>query len=178
MLGVAIILGFLSVAALLFEFGDPVGDNLRERGISDTNRVSSYLLTIRSILDIPLLGYGYGTFADVFPMYRDRSISVYGTWEQAHDTYLEIFQGLGLVFGSMLCDERLSASIALHQECDNGASRECDRPTRGCGSRSSGRGPCARGLQPADPGGCADVRCDARRGRSPGGELGRSALHD
>jgi O-antigen ligase len=102
MLGVAIILGSLSVAALLVEFGDPVGDNLRERGISDTNRVSAYLLTIRSILDIPLLGYGYGTFADVFPMYRDRSLSVYGTWEQAHDTYLEIFQGLGLMFGSML----------------------------------------------------------------------------
>ena len=35
-------------------------------------------------------------------MYRDRSISVQGAWLQAHDTYLEVFQGLGLVFGSML----------------------------------------------------------------------------
>jgi O-antigen ligase len=57
---------------------------------------------MRSILDDPFLGHGNGTFADVFPMYRDRSVSVYGKWKQAHDTYLEIFQGLGLVFGLML----------------------------------------------------------------------------
>jgi hypothetical protein len=39
----AIILGSLCVAALLlFEFGDPLVDNLRERGISDTNRLSVY----------------------------------------------------------------------------------------------------------------------------------------
>jgi O-antigen ligase len=100
-LGVAIALGFLCFAALLFVFGDPLIDKFRERGISDTSRVSVYLLTMRSIFDTPLLGYGYGTFADIFPMYRDRSVSVYGTWEQAHDTYLEIFQGLGLVVGSM-----------------------------------------------------------------------------
>ena len=35
-------------------------------------------------------------------MYRDRSVGVVGIWSQAHDTYLEIFQGLGLVFGAML----------------------------------------------------------------------------
>ena len=34
-------------------------------------------------------------------MYRDHSVGVWGTWEQAHDMYLEIFQGLGLMFGSM-----------------------------------------------------------------------------
>jgi O-antigen ligase len=101
-LGVAIALGFLCVAALLFVFGDPLMNKFKERGISDPSRISVYLLTIRSIFDIPLFGYGYGTFVDVFPMYRDRSVGVYGMWEQAHDTYLEIFQGLGLLFGSML----------------------------------------------------------------------------
>jgi O-antigen ligase len=101
-LGVAIALGFLCVAALLFVFGDPLMDKFKERGISDPSRVSVYLLTIRSIFDIPIFGYGYGTFVDVFPLYRDRSVGVYGAWEQAHDTYLEIFQGLGLLFGSML----------------------------------------------------------------------------
>jgi O-antigen ligase len=101
-LGMAVVLGFLCVAALLFVFGDPLMEKFRERGISDTSRVSVYLLTMRSIFDVPLLGYGYGTFEDVFPMYRDRSAGVYGTWDRAHDTYLEIFQGLGLLFGSML----------------------------------------------------------------------------
>jgi len=75
---------------------------LREKGLGDINRLSVYLITMRSVLDAPLLGQGYGSFIDIFPMYRDQSISVYGIWSQAHDTYLEVFQGLGLVFGSML----------------------------------------------------------------------------
>jgi hypothetical protein len=116
-LGVLIISGSLAVAALLFVFGDPLVTSLKERGISDPNRVSVDLLTMRSILDIPFLGHGYGTFADVFPMYRDRSISVYGTWREAHDTYLEIFQGLGLVFGSML----LISVFLLVLRCVQGA---------------------------------------------------------
>jgi hypothetical protein len=111
-LGVAIV-GSLCIAALLFVFADPLVDNFKERGISDTSRLSVYLLTVRSIFDIPLLGYGYGTFADVFPMYRDHSVGVWGTWEQAHDTYLEIFQGLGLMFGSML----LLSVILLASRC-------------------------------------------------------------
>jgi O-antigen ligase len=102
LLGVAIVSASLGVAALLFVFGDPLVDKFRERGISDPSRLSVYLLTMRSIFDRPFLGFGYGTFVDVFPMYRDRSVGVWGIWEQAHDTYLEIFQGLGLIFGSML----------------------------------------------------------------------------
>jgi len=90
------------VTATLFAFGDEFVANIAERGIRDTGRTAVYLITFRSILDAPWLGHGYGTFADVFPMYRDRSISIQGIWEQAHNTYLEIFQGLGLVFGSML----------------------------------------------------------------------------
>ena len=37
-----------------------------------------YTITMRSILAAPLLGYGYGTFADVFPMFRDQSVSTFG----------------------------------------------------------------------------------------------------
>lgn len=116
-LGLAIILGSLCVAGLLFMFGDPLVDHFRERGISDTSRLSVYLLTIRSIFDMPLLGFGYGTFEDIFPMYRDHSVGVWGTWEQAHNTYLEIFQGLGLIFGSML----LLSVILLVWRCIKGA---------------------------------------------------------
>ena len=42
-----------------------------------------YAITMGSILNVPLLGYGYGTFADVFPMFRDQSVSTWGMWEQA-----------------------------------------------------------------------------------------------
>ena len=70
-----------------------------------------------SILNVPLLGYGYGTFADVFPMFRDQSVTTWGMWEQAHNTYLEVFQGLGLLFGSML----VASVIMLVLPCVRGS---------------------------------------------------------
>jgi O-antigen ligase len=97
-----IVVALVLAAVMLVSFGDAVVDGLAARGIYDNDRLSVYLLTLRSIFDAPWLGHGYGTFADVFPLYRDRSISVQGIWEQAHNTYLEVFQGLGLVFGTML----------------------------------------------------------------------------
>jgi O-antigen ligase len=114
--------GIIALAALagiaaLFSFGDPFAANLAERGIADTGRMAVYLITVRSILDAPLLGHGYGTFADVFPMYRDRSINEQGAWQQAHNTYLEIFQGLGLVFGAML----VACVLVLVVRCIHGA---------------------------------------------------------
>ena len=93
--------GVLGVVVFL-AFGDMFFGQLTERGLSDDTRMAVYLITLRSIFDAPLLGYGYGTFMDVFPMFRDRSIGVEGVLQQAHNTYLEVFQGLGVVFGSML----------------------------------------------------------------------------
>jgi O-antigen ligase len=92
----------LVAAVCLLAFGDFFIGSIEQRGIGDANRLAVYALTIRSILDAPLTGHGYGTFADVFPFYRDRSLAVQGTWVEAHNTYLEIFQGLGMVFGVLV----------------------------------------------------------------------------
>ena len=89
-------------------FGDVLVGKITEFGFHDNSRMAVYMIAMRSILGAPLLGYGYGTFADVFPMFRDQSVGTLGKWEMAHNTYLEVFQGLGLVFGSMLV-----ASIVL-----------------------------------------------------------------
>jgi hypothetical protein len=35
-------------------------------------------------------------------MFRDQSVGTVGQWTAAHDSYLEAFQGLGLIFGPML----------------------------------------------------------------------------
>jgi O-antigen ligase len=107
----------LCVAVCFIFFGDLFVGNLAARGLHDTNRLAVALIVLMSILDAPFQGHGYGTFADVFPMYRDRSISVQGAWEQAHNTYLEIFQGLGLLFGSLL----IAAVVLLVFRCINGA---------------------------------------------------------
>jgi O-antigen ligase len=103
-----IVLGTLLVAATLLAFGDVIIGKITQKGLYDPGRMQVYPITIGSILHSPLLGYGYGTFADVFPMFRDRSVSTLNTWDMAHNTYLEVFQGLGLLFGAMLV-----ASVAL-----------------------------------------------------------------
>jgi O-antigen ligase len=79
--------------------------------------MAAYTITMGSILNVPMLGHGYGTFADVFPIFRDQSVSTWGKWAQAHNTYLEVFQGLGLLFGSML----VACVIMLVLRCVKGA---------------------------------------------------------
>lgn len=120
---IALMLG-LVVAALLV-FGDIFARHLETSGLADSNRLAVFVLTARSTLDVPLLGFGYGTFADVFPLYRDQSISLQGTWLQAHDSYIEQLQGLGLVFGGML----IAALALLALRCLRGAIRRRDNAT-------------------------------------------------
>src|SRR5262245_45180340 len=103
-----IVVGALLVAATFLVFGDAVFGQIAHKGFRDESRTAVYIITMRSILAAPLIGYGYGTFSDVFPMFRDQSVSSWGQWQLAHNTYLEVFQGLGLLFGSMLV-----ASVAL-----------------------------------------------------------------
>ena len=92
----------LVLAAALVFFGDIFVGRIAASGLDDATRAAVYAIMARSILDAPLTGLGYGTFADVFPLYRDQSISTIGVWDKAHNTYLEVWQGLGLVFGTAL----------------------------------------------------------------------------
>ena len=112
-----LIFGTFFVAVVCFAFGNMIFSNLVDRGIADPARMAVDVIMLRSLFAAPLLGYGYGTFVDVFPMFRDQSISVEWVWEQAHNTYLEVFQGLGLVFGSML----VACVVLLVLKCVNGA---------------------------------------------------------
>ena len=114
-----LILSIVVLAFILFIFGGQVGDKLGHAGLYDSGRLAVYVLVLRSIMNALLQGYGYGTFVDVFPMYRDHSIEVLGTWAQANDTYLEIFQGLGVVFGSLL----IGCVVLLVTRCATGALR-------------------------------------------------------
>src|SRR5262249_47104880 len=98
-----IVLGALLVALAFIAFGDLLAGRIAEQGgVYDIGRIALYTTTLRSIFNSPLFGYGYGTFADVFPMFRDQSISTYEKWTMAHNTYLEVFQGLGIPFGLIL----------------------------------------------------------------------------
>jgi O-antigen ligase len=112
-----LILGGILAVVVFLAFGDAFLGKMTERGLSDDTRMAVYLIVLRSIFTAPLLGYGYGTFIDVFPMFRDRSISIDGGWDQAHNTYLEVFQGLGLVFGLAL----VACVVLLVIQCFKGA---------------------------------------------------------
>jgi O-antigen ligase len=96
------------VAAVALAFGDAFLVRMAEQGTGDESRMSVYRIIMGAIGHSPVFGFGYGAFADVFPLYRDRSLSVHGKWVTAHNTYLEVFQDLGLLFGGLLI-----ASIAL-----------------------------------------------------------------
>jgi O-antigen ligase len=76
-------------------------------GFGSADRLAVYKLTILSILDAPWKGFGYGTFEYVFPMYRDNSLSPFGVWDKAHNTYLEMIQGLGIPVAALCLGMRL-----------------------------------------------------------------------
>jgi len=115
--GAIIILGALLLGVTVLAFGDLLVGRITQQGFYDYGRMAVYTIATRSILDAPLLGFGYGTFADVFPMFRDQSVSTFNKWDVAHSTYLEAFQGLGLVFGLML----VACVVLLVLACVKGA---------------------------------------------------------
>jgi O-antigen ligase len=112
-----IAVGAFLIAATFLVFGDAIIGKITQEGLRDEGRMPLYIITMRSILAAPLIGYGYGTFADVFPMFRDQSMSTIDTWGMAHNTYLEVFQGLGLLVGSML----VASIVVLVLRCVKGA---------------------------------------------------------
>jgi hypothetical protein len=103
-----VVFAALLVGAAFISLGDVFVGRVTTQGLYDSGRLWVQGLTIKSIVSAPLLGFGYGTFAVAFPMFRDDGMSILGFWDKAHNTYLEIFQGLGIVFGGMLI-----ASVAL-----------------------------------------------------------------
>jgi O-antigen ligase len=112
-------LGFagLMVGVAFFAFGDVFVGRITDQGLYDQGRPAVLKVTIRSILSAPFLGFGYGTFSSAFPMFRDDSTSIAGFWDKAHNTYIEVFQGLGLVFGAML----IGCVVTLVWDCLKGA---------------------------------------------------------
>ncbi len=104
--------GGLSLVLLLAGVGvfSMSGENLAERlAKSETQeltlrgRGAAYAITVRAIGDAPLRGTGYGTFREIFPLYRDERIQDSGIWDKAHSTYLENALELGIPATAALC---------------------------------------------------------------------------
>jgi O-antigen ligase len=112
-----VVFAVLLVGIAFVGFGDVLVGQITAKGLYDPGRHAVLMVTLRSILSAPFLGFGYGTFSTAFPMFRDDSIGGSLVWDKAHDTYIEIFQGLGLLFGATL----IACVVILVWECVKGA---------------------------------------------------------
>jgi O-antigen ligase len=65
-------------------------------------RLAVARITAKAIADRPILGWGFGTFANVFPLYRDETLPLPGRWLEAHNCYLEALLGLGIPIAMLL----------------------------------------------------------------------------
>lgn len=81
---------------LMQTMGSGVGNRFDLDGVVDDARLEGYRSTINMIRDHPLFGTGLGTFDLAFPAYRSDQISLWGTWNRAHNTFLEIASDLGI----------------------------------------------------------------------------------
>jgi len=93
----AAVLTASALAVVLLQFmGGNVNARFDAQGISDEGRVAVWRATLRMIADHPWFGTGQGTFAWSFPSYRPGDISMWGIWDRAHDTLLELAADMGV----------------------------------------------------------------------------------
>jgi len=86
--------GAVLVAVISFVLTSEVLLQRIDRLTVDGNaRIEVYGMTADAIDDNPLLGFGYGTFADSFRLYRDDRLGAH--FDKTHNTYLENIFELG-----------------------------------------------------------------------------------
>jgi O-antigen ligase len=112
-----LLLAALALGLAFALFAGPLATRLADLGLSDGRRLAVYRIVGSAILARPFSGFGYGAFAETFPLYRDATLSPVGVWEMAHNAYLELALGLGLVAAAAL----LIALGLLARRCFLGA---------------------------------------------------------
>lgn len=84
----------MMIIAIISLSGGILESRFSKTSLLEENRLKYYESTIRAINEIPLLGTGYGTFKQVFRIYKDPSLTT--LVDKAHNTYLENAMELGL----------------------------------------------------------------------------------
>jgi O-antigen ligase len=96
--------GGVAVALVLLQFmGGVVSNRFDVQGLADEGRFAAYRSTLRMIADHPWFGTGLGTFAWSFPAYRSPDVSMWGVWDIAHNTPLELASEVGLPLAGAVC---------------------------------------------------------------------------
>ena len=92
----------LAALILLQLLGEGVIDRLDARGATDEGRLATYRAILRMIAEHPWLGTGQGTFAVAYPAYRSSEVSMWGVWDIAHNTLLEIAADMGVPIAALV----------------------------------------------------------------------------
>ena len=92
-----------AVALILLQLmGAGVNARFDIQGAADEGRLETYKSTLRMIADHPWFGTGQGTFAYAFPAYRSPNVSMWGVWDIAHNTLLEIASDMGMPIAALV----------------------------------------------------------------------------
>ena len=94
--------GGAAALVLLQLMGGGVIARFDVQGLAGGGRLETYGATLRMIADHPWFGTGQGTFAYAFPAYRSPSVSIWGVWDIAHNTLLEIAADMGLPIAALV----------------------------------------------------------------------------
>ena len=90
------------VFVLLEVMGAGVNARFDSQGFTGGGRLETYKATLRLIGDHPWFGTGQGTFADAFPAYRSTDAPIWGVWDVAHNTLLEIAADMGIPIAALV----------------------------------------------------------------------------
>ncbi len=85
--------GLLVSVAAFFITSEVLLQRLDQSTAGMAGRLQAFERTSEGIADNPVLGFGYGTFANSFRLYRDETIE--GFYDKTHNTYLENIFELG-----------------------------------------------------------------------------------
>ncbi len=147
----ALVIGGLIALVFLQVLGGNVSGRFDVQGLSDEGRLDVYRSTLRMIADHPWFGTGLGTFVWSFPAYRSANISMWGVWDRAHSTPLELASDLGLPLAGLIGLAWLIVLAVLIRGVRI-RRRDLDRANRSACSRHSRPGPLGHRLFVANPG--------------------------
>jgi O-antigen ligase len=98
-----VLLGGGAFALLSLQFlGGSVSARFNVEGIAAGGRLETYRSVLRMIADHPWFGTGQGTFVWAYPAYRSDALSIWGTWDLAHSTPLELAAEMGLPLAALV----------------------------------------------------------------------------
>ena len=87
----------LFLIGLYLLFGQDLMTRMNADGFTLGERVVQWNITLQAIVDAPLMGYGAGSYATVFQIYREHTDLRQVIFDQSHNEYLQLWLEQGLV---------------------------------------------------------------------------------